>query len=94
MNLVKWFRRNNKKVMAVVVIVIMIGFIGGTALTQLLQRNTGMSDVVAYLGDGTKVRRSDLVTARWELEVLQMLRADALLKMDIQMFFLLDLHQE
>jgi len=88
MNLVKWFRRNNKKVMAVVVIVIMIGFIGGTALTQLLQRNTGMSDVVAYLGDGTKVRRSDLVTARWELEVLQMLRADALLKMDIQGFFL------
>ncbi len=29
MNLVKWFRKNNKKVMAVVVIVLMIGFIGG-----------------------------------------------------------------
>ncbi|MHC4569269.1 MAG: hypothetical protein ACYTE3_26370 [Planctomycetota bacterium] len=88
MNLVKWFRRNNKKVMAVVVIVIMIGFIGGTALTQLLQRNTRMSDVVAYLGDETKVRRSDLASARRELEVLQMLRADALLRMDIQGFFL------
>ncbi|MHC4168342.1 MAG: hypothetical protein ACYSWQ_15420 [Planctomycetota bacterium] len=88
MNLVKWFRRNNKKVMAVVVIVIMIGFIGGTALTQLLQRNTGMRDVVAYLGDDTKVRRADLAAARRELEILQMLRADALLRMDIQGFFL------
>ena len=89
MNLVKWFRRNNKKVMAVVVIVIMIGFIGGSALTSLLQRNTGMRDIVAYLGDGTKVRSEDLYSARQELDILQMLNADALLKsQDMQGLFL------
>ena len=38
MNLVKWFRKNNKKVMAVVVVVIMLGFVGGTYLQQLGQR--------------------------------------------------------
>jgi len=80
MNLVKWFRRNNKKVMAVVVIVIMIGFIGGSALTSLLQRDTGMRNIKAYLGDDTKIRDEDLYSARRELDILKMLRADALLK--------------
>ena len=37
MSLVKWFRKNNTKIMAVVVIVLMVGFIGGSALTSLLQ---------------------------------------------------------
>ncbi|KPK43209.1 MAG: hypothetical protein AMJ65_06440 [Phycisphaerae bacterium SG8_4] len=81
MNLVKWFRRNNKKVMAVVVIVIMIGFIGGSALTSLLQGNRGrLRDVIAHLGDKTKIRRQDLLSARQELEILRMLRADVLLR--------------
>jgi len=80
MNLVKWFRRNNKKVMAIVVIVLMIGFIGGSALTSILQRKSQMHDIVAYLGDGTKVRSEDLYWARQELDILQMLNADALLK--------------
>ncbi|MHC4432670.1 MAG: hypothetical protein ACYS14_08635 [Planctomycetota bacterium] len=81
MNLVKWFRRNNKKVMAVVVIVIMIGFIGGSALTSLLQSNRGrLSEVVAHLGDRSKIRRQDLLLARQDLEILRLLRADMLLK--------------
>ncbi|MBL7187865.1 MAG: hypothetical protein ISS70_16205 [Phycisphaerae bacterium] len=81
MNLVKWFRRNNKKVMAIVVIVIMVGFIGGSALTSLLQSNRGgLGDVIAYLGDKTKVKRQDLLSARQELDILRMLRADVLLK--------------
>jgi len=81
MKLVKWFRRNNKKVMAVVVIVIMVGFIGGSALTSLLQSNRGrLGDVIAYLGDKTKIKREDLLLARQELDILRMLRADVLLK--------------
>lgn len=81
MNLVKWFRKNNKKVMAVVVIVIMIGFVGGTALTSLLQSNRGgLGDVLARLGDKTKVTREDLLSARQELDILKLLRADVLLK--------------
>jgi len=90
MNLVKWFRRNNKKVMAVVVIVIMVGFIGGSALTSLLQSNRGgLGDVIAYLGDKTKIKREDLLLARQELDILRMLRADVLLKsQDLQGVFL------
>ncbi len=80
MNLVKWFRRNNRKVMAVVVIVIMIGFIGGSALTSLLQGNRGRNDVIAYLGDKTKVTNEDLYSARRELDILRLLRADVLLR--------------
>lgn len=80
MNLVKWFRKNNKKVMAVVVIVIMIGFIGGSALTTLLQRSDRMRDVIAHMADGIKVRGNDISTAARELEILKMVGADALLR--------------
>ncbi len=77
MNLVKWFRKNNKKVMAVVVIVIMIGFIGGGALQQLGRRRTG---TIAYFGKKNKITDYDLSLARRELDILSMLRADALLR--------------
>jgi len=78
MNLVKWFRKNNKKVMAVVVIVIMFGFIGGgSLLQQLSKRSVGP---IAYFGDNKKITDYDLYTARRELEILRMLRADALLR--------------
>ncbi|UCE46575.1 MAG: hypothetical protein JSW47_13240, partial [Phycisphaerales bacterium] len=81
MNLVKWLRRNNKKVMAVVVIVIMIGFIGGSTLTTLLQRNTGRRDVIAYMGDRIKVRSEHISLAARELDILKMLEADRLLRL-------------
>jgi len=77
MNLVKWFRKNNKKVMAVVVIVIMFGFIGGGALRQLGRRRTG---TIAYFGAKNKITDYDLAMARQELDILGMLRADALLR--------------
>ena len=80
MNLVRWFRKNNKKVMAVVVIVIMIGFIGGSALTSLLQGSRGLHNVSAYLGENTKVTEYDLILARRELDILRMLRVDDLLR--------------
>ena len=50
MHLVKWFRKNNTKVMAVVVVVLMVGFVGGTALTSLLQGSGGMNKAVAHYG--------------------------------------------
>ena len=77
MNLVKWFRKNNKKVMAVVVIVIMIGFIGGSALQQIGRRRIGK---IAYFGAKNEITDYDLSMARRELELLRMLRADALLR--------------
>jgi len=78
MNLVKWFRKNNKKVMAVVVIVIMFGFIGGgTLLQQLSKRRIG---ALAHFGEKNEITDYDRLVARRELEILRMLRADALLR--------------
>ncbi len=77
MNLVKWFRKNNKKVMAVVVIVIMFGFIGGSTLMQLSKRRVGS---IARFAEKTKITDRDLMLARHELEILRMVRAEALLR--------------
>jgi len=63
--------------MAVVVIVIMIGFIGGGALQQLGRRRTG---TIAYFGKKNEITDYDLSLARRELDILSMLRADALLR--------------
>jgi len=79
MSLVRWFRKNNKKAMAVVVIVIMVGFIGGTYIQQLGERATGLHKVVAWFGDNNKITNYDLSLARQELEILRALRMDALL---------------
>lgn len=80
MNLVKWFRKNNKKVMAVVVIVIMIGFIGGSALPYLFQGSGGLNKAIAYFADGKKITPNDRNAARRELDLLRMLRAGDLLR--------------
>ena len=80
MNLVRWFRKNNTKVMAVVVIVIMIGFIGGSALPALLRRGQGLNKPVAYFAQKGKITRNDLNFADGELGLLRTLRADELLK--------------
>jgi hypothetical protein len=89
MNLVKWFRKNNKKVMAVVVIVIMFGFIGGSALRQLSRRRI---ETIARFGARNKITDQGLLAARQELELLKLLRADALLQaQDLQGIFLSEL---
>jgi len=82
MNLVKWFRKNNKKVMAVVVIGIMFIFIGGgTLLEQFSRRATGLHKTIAYFGDNIKITNSDIyVQAPRELDILRMLGADVLLR--------------
>ena len=81
MNLVKWFRKNKTKVMAVVVVVLMVGFIGGSALTRLLRpRSASGHRVVAYFEDNKEITNYDLVLARRELDILRKLRADELLK--------------
>jgi hypothetical protein len=79
MNLVKWLRKNNKKIMAVVVIGVMFGFIGGSYLRRLGQR-AAMETTVAYFADNQKITNYDLAYARQELEILRMLRADDLLR--------------
>jgi len=80
MRLVKWLRKNNSKVMAVVVIVLMFGFIGGSYLTYLTQSGPSPRDVVAHFLDGKKVTRYDLQQATRQLDILTSLRADVLLQ--------------
>jgi len=79
MNLVKWFRKYNTKVMAVVVIVIMFGFIGGGTLLQQLSKRSRVG-ALARFGENNEITDYDLSVARRELEILQILRADALLR--------------
>jgi len=66
--------------MAVVVVVLMIGFIGGSALRMILERSRFRgSKVIAHCLNGQKITGSDLIAARQELEILKMLGADVLL---------------
>jgi len=67
--------------MAVVVIVIMFGFIGGgTLLQQISRRSLGLGKTLAYYGDNRKINGEDLSYARRELDILRAMRADALLR--------------
>jgi hypothetical protein len=89
MNLVKWLRKNNAKVMAVVVIVIMFGFVGGSYLTYLTRSGPRPRDAVAHYLDGVEITRLDIEQAGQELDILETLRADALLQsQDMQGLFL------
>ena len=81
MNLVKWFRKNRTKVMAVVVIVILFGFIGGsTFLSFISKRSSGLHKTVAYFGDNRKITNNDIITSREELRILEVVRAGDLLR--------------
>ena len=88
MNLVKWFRKNKTKVMAVMVIVILFGFIGGgTFLQYLSRRATGLHEIVAYFGDNKKITNYDRVLAREELKILELVGAgDLLINIGVQLF--------
>jgi hypothetical protein len=80
MNLMKWFRKNNRKVMAVVIIIILFGFIGGEFFRQLGQRRAGLHKTIAYFGESKKITNNDRVWAQQELGILKSLGADILLK--------------
>jgi hypothetical protein len=79
MNLVKWFRKNNTKIMAVVVIVLMIGFIGGSALTHFLGASRAPQRTLAHYGRH-KITYYDRDFARAELDILQRLGAPQILQ--------------
>jgi hypothetical protein len=80
MNLIKWLRKNNTKVMAVVVIFIFIGFVFQAYLTQFSQRRTSQRKIIAYFADNRKITNYDLALARRELEILKLLQADKILR--------------
>ena len=91
MNLVKWLRKNNKKVMAIVVIIILFMFIGGDALFQTMQ-NKRINRERATYGNGKPITDPDLAVANHELEILGLLRANFLISnQDLSGLFLSEL---
>jgi hypothetical protein len=81
MNLMKWLRKNNTKLMAVVVIVLMVAFIGGSSFSYIFRGSGGMNQAVAHYGHNRKkISRYDRMEAGQELEVLTALRADVILQ--------------
>ena len=67
--------------MAVVVVVILFGFIGGGAFLQFISsRSTGLHKTAAYFGDNRKITNNDIVLAREELRILEVIRAGDLLR--------------
>lgn len=89
MSLVRWLRKNNMKLMAVVVIALMFIFVAGDFI-QRGGRQTN-TEVVGYMGT-RKVTNYDLYMARGQLDLLRDLRADDLLRsQDLQGVFLAEL---
>lgn len=80
MSLMKWMRKNNKKLMAVVVIVLMIAFVGGSALSFLLRPTGGIGDTVAYYGARQRITHRDRMIADQEIRLLEELGASDLLR--------------
>ncbi len=81
MNLVKWFRKNKTKAMAIVAIGTLASFMGlGTYLQFISKRSTGLDKAVAYCADNREITRKDIFLAREELRMLQLIGADELLR--------------
>jgi hypothetical protein len=78
MNLMKWLRKNNKKLMAVVVIFIMIAFIGGSSFRVLFRGSGGAKAAIAYFGHNQKISHLDLQAADREIELLSALGGDSI----------------
>jgi hypothetical protein len=86
-----------RKLMAVVVVIIMIGFIGGSYIRQITQRKSWHRQTIAHFNNNEKITNYDRGYAQQELDTLRMLGADYLLRnisvpefgtRDLQPFFL------
>ncbi|HNS20552.1 MAG TPA: hypothetical protein PKH24_08630 [Sedimentisphaerales bacterium] len=80
MSLMKWMRKNNKKLMAIVVIVLMVAFIGGSSFSFLMRGSGGVNKAVAYYGGKQKISHADRMEADAELKLLEDLGVVALLQ--------------
>jgi hypothetical protein len=90
MSFVRWLRKNNMKLMAIVVIVLMFVFVAGDFLAGWGRRQAN-TRTVGYLGKQA-ITNDKMMAARQELDLLRMLRADDLLRaQDLQGVFLAEL---
>ncbi len=78
MSLVKWFRRNTKKLMAVFVVAIMLAFVMPTVLQQL-SRPSAAEATIAHFGLDDAITNKDTIYARQQLNLLQKIFAQQFL---------------
>jgi hypothetical protein len=77
MNLVKWIRKNERRLITIATIFIMLSFVGGTALMQILERmGGGVNRTVARFGEKKRITPKHIMRAQSELQVLKYLRGD------------------
>ncbi len=69
----RWFRKNNTKLMAVVVVLIMFGFIGGSYFSRMANKSQGHANEVIATTGKTKITRNEFIRANNELEILRLL---------------------
>jgi hypothetical protein len=80
MNLMKYLRKNNRKIMAVVVVLIMGAFLVPTFINQLSNPAAKPSASVAHYGNNVKISHEDIAYAEKQLELLRILQAPAFLQ--------------
>jgi hypothetical protein len=92
MSLVRWFRKNNRRLMAVFVVGIMLAFVMPTVLQQL-SRPGATKATVAHFGADGKITNKDIVNARWQLNLLQRIWAKQFLmgQQDLRLVLLSEL---
>lgn len=80
MSLMVWFRKNNKKLMAVVVIALMVVFTIDPIMSYLNYRRGGGHKAFATYYDNKKITQNDRVFAQKQLEILKELKIDYFLR--------------
>ena len=73
MHMIKWIRKNRSKIMTILLIAIMVTFVGGTALQQLLTRRHPARKTVATYAESKKINGFAINAAHSELEILRAL---------------------
>ena len=66
--------------MAIVVVLLMFAFVGDVYITQLARSRGGVNQTAAYFGENGKITNQDRQLALREMEVLRLLRVDAMLR--------------
>ena len=93
MHFVKWIRKNQRKLITAIGIMIMVAFVGGQAFQYLMSRfRLGANTAVYLYNENSKISSKTINQARNELDVLQALMAGRLLSsLDIKSMLLAQL---
>lgn len=94
MSLVKWFRKNLKKLMAIVVVLLMFAFLMPDFLRQLQQGGGRLAEPVAFFGQNGRITARDLAfAASSELNILRASGAEDFLRsqQDLRAYLLAEL---